>query len=814
MTTPPPVTQDPARSGAFPSATILGYPRVGAHRELKFALEKAWSEETDTAYRELEQTARELRAQHAARQRELGLKEYGATPEDFSYYDQVLDICLATGAIPTRFQEERQALADHDPESPEALRAHFTIARGHGDRSALELTKWFDSNYHYLVPEVGPDTELSYLGSHRVAALREADGDARPVLVGPVTFLALAKAADEAPKGYNPLDRLDDLLVVYAQLVAELTEAGARWIQFDEPALVTDRHRTPQDRDRLLDALEKSYRYLNEAAEANLAVIFSYGHAEDAVDRLAEKTDVTAVGIDLVRGREPEAETLRRWSESLSGRTLILGAISGRNIWRADLDSKLAELERIRSGLAGKVAVSVATSTSLQHVPHDADREEKIDDTIRSWLAFADQKIVEVTALAARLGDHDATTAPDAQSTEVAASAEWVEQVFAASREVLRTRSEHPGVNRSEIRKTTAAVSDDDRTRVPYPERRAAQAERLGLPLLPTTTIGSFPQTSEIRKTRAAFRRGKLDEDSYIQAMRAEIDKVIQIQEEIGLDVVVHGEPERNDMVQYFCEHFEGVDATEHGWVQSYGSRCTRPSVIWGDVSRPETITADWSAYAQSRTDRPVKGMLTGPVTIMAWSFVRNDVPKKEVADQIGLALRAEVTDLETAGIKVIQVDEPAIRELLPLRAEDREEYLGWSVGAFRLATGGAAAETSIHTHLCYSDFATIVDAVDRLDADVTSIEASRSRLKVLPAIAAHGFDRGLGPGVWDIHSARVPQVAEITSLLDVAVDALDPKQVWVNPDCGLKTRGWKETTAALKNLVAAAKKVRERLES
>ncbi|APT88809.1 5-methyltetrahydropteroyltriglutamate--homocysteine methyltransferase [Corynebacterium frankenforstense DSM 45800] len=785
-------------SANFPAATVLGYPRIGADRELKFALEKAWSSDSPAETEALRATADELRKTRTARLRQLGLKAPAAVPEDFSYYDQVLDIVIAAGAVPARFAAEAEALraAKADPEAAAALAAQFTVARGEGDRAALEMTKWFDSNYHYLVPEIGPETELAYNGSPRVAAARALGGAVRPVLVGPVTFLALAKPTEEAGAGYNPLDRLDDLVAVYAELLAELADAGVEWVQFDEPALVTDRHRTPQDRGELLAALERAYTTLSDAAP-KLAVVLSYGHAEDAVDVLAEKTSVEAVGVDLVRGREPEADTLARWSKSLSGRTLIAGAVSGRNIWRADLDAKLAQLVRIRTGLGDQVALSVSTSTSLQHVPQDVERETGIDPEIRSWLAFADQKVRETAVLAAALAEGEESVADE----------------FAVAREALRTRADHPGVKRAEVREATAAVTDADRRRSPYEQRRAAQEKALDLPLLPTTTIGSFPQTGEIRKTRAAFRKGNIDEAAYTEAMNAEIEKVIRAQEEIGLDVLVHGEPERNDMVQYFCEHFDGCLATTHGWVQSYGSRCTRPSVLWGDISRPEAITVPWSSYAQSLTDKPVKGMLTGPVTIMAWSFVREDIAWGEVADQIGLALRAEVADLEAAGIGVIQVDEPAIRELLPLRAEDREDYLAWSVGSFRLATSGAADQTSIHTHLCYSDFATIVDAIDRLDADVTSVEASRSRLKVLPALAEHGFERGLGPGVWDIHSARVPSQDEVRGLIDIAVDALDPRQVWVNPDCGLKTRAWPETTATLKNLVAAAAEVRERLQ-
>ncbi|MEK0372439.1 5-methyltetrahydropteroyltriglutamate--homocysteine S-methyltransferase [Corynebacterium mastitidis] len=775
----------------FPSATVLGYPRIGANRELKRALESFWSGRGgDPA-----ETAARLRTARTERLRGLGLTEESAVPEDFSYYDQVLDVAIATGALPSRFAAEREALARaQDPESEEALRAQFTVARGQGDRPALELTKWFDSNYHYLVPEIGPETEFEWLGSPRIAAARLG---ARPVIVGPVTFLALAKASEEAPEDYNPLDRLADLLPVYARYLSELKAAGARWVQLDEPALVTDRHRTPQERSALLAALRTAYTALSTPDAPRLAVALTYGHAFDAVDALAE-TGVQAVIIDAVRGKVPGAPELGRWGQSLAGKTLGVGVVSGRNIWRADLDAALAVLRGIKEGLGESVAVSVTTSTSLQHVPHDVERETQLDEELRSWLSFADQKVREVATLARGLAEGDESIAAELEEARAAAA----------------SRRAHPGVERSEVRRAVSGVTEAQRTRGDAAARHAAQDAALGLPVLPTTTIGSFPQTDEIRRARAAHRGGKIDDRAYEDAMKKEIAEVIRAQEEIGLDVLVHGEAERNDMVQYFAENFEGFATTVHGWVQSYGSRCTRPSILWGDVTRPEAITVEWSRYAQSLTSRPVKGMLTGPVTIMAWSFVREDIPWGEVADQLGLALRAEVGDLEAAGIGIIQVDEPAIRELLPLREEDREEYLEWSVGAFRLATAGAAEATSIHTHLCYSDFATIVDAIDRLDADVTSIEASRSKLKVLPAVAEHGFHRGLGPGVWDIHSARVPSTEEIVELLRVAVGALDPQQVWVNPDCGLKTRGWEETTATLRNLAEAARVVRGDLDN
>lgn len=777
-------------STPFPTASILGYPRIGGDRELKFALEKFWSHKASGE--ELAATAQGLRETRTHRLSSLGLTEPGSIPEDFSYYDQVLDLVCAFGATPERFAPEREVLAQSEPESPEALAAQFTIARGEGDRAALGLTKWFDSNYHYLVPEIGPDTVFEYLGSPRVAAAKTLGEAVRPVLVGPITFLLLSRAAEGAPEGFRPFDRLDDVLPAYLALVDELKAAGAQWVEFDEPALVSDRWYIP--REEILAALRHAYTTLSKEAERpQYLVALSYGHAADAVDVLAE-TPVEAIHIDTVRGRWPEEQELARWSGSLRGRSLVLGAISGRNIWRADLSETFERVAAVQKQLGDAVHVGVSTSTSLQHVPYDVERETQLDPEIRSWLAFADQKVTEAATLARGLSE----------------GKEAIERELSDNAAVLESRRRHPGVRREEIREKTAAVTDDDRHRAPYAERLAAQDKALGLPPLPTTTIGSFPQTKEIRQARAAHRRGELSTEDYVAAMKSEIKQVIRAQEEVGLDVLVHGEAERNDMVQYFAEHFEGFVTTVHGWVQSYGSRCTRPSILWGDVSRPDPVTVEWSGYAASLTDHAVKGMLTGPVTIMAWSFVREDIPWSEVGDQLGLVLRDEIRDLEHAGVGVIQVDEPAIRELLPLRSTEEDEYLRWSVGSFRLATGGAKPETSIHTHLCYSDFATVVDAIDRLDADVTSIEASRSKMAVLPAIAAHGFDRQLGPGVWDIHSPRVPSVEEISGLISRATDALDPRQVWINPDCGLKTRGWEETTATLRNLVEATQKARQ----
>lgn len=767
------MTTPSSHAAPFPAASIVGYPRIGADRELKRALEAFWKNPTE----DLVSVADSLRSGRTAHLQGLGLNQDSAIPEDFSYYDQVFDLIVSLGAIPERFAPEREIIASHPIESVESLEAQFKIARGEGDRAALQMTKWFDSNYHYLVPEIGPDTPIEFLGSYRGKLT-----SARPVLVGPVTFLLLSRATEGSPEDFHPLDRLDDVLAAYRQLLSTL---NADWIQFDEPGLVSER--LGVDRGRVLAALKQTYETLGTD---KTAVALTYGHAFDAVNVLAE-TPVGAVLIDVVRGTVPT--NLSTLNAKLAGRSLGVGIVSGRNIWRNDLDASLATLRKLQKGLPD-VTVTVTTSTSLQHVPHDVTRETQLDADLRSWLAFADQKVSEVVTLAKGLAHGD-----DAIAAELE---EW--------RAAKLSRDNHPGTNNPEVRQATASVTEADRHRsVSYPERYAIQHEELALPDLPTTTIGSFPQTQEIRAARAANRAGKLSDADYVEAMKKEIEHVIRVQEEIGLDVLVHGEPERNDMVQYFAEHLDGFATTLHGWVQSYGSRCTRPSLLWGDVSRPAPITVEWSGYAKSLTSREVKGMLTGPVTIMAWSFVREDIPWAEVADQLGLALREEIADLEEAGIHVIQVDEPAIRELLPLRKEDEDAYYAWSVGSFRLATSGARPETSIHTHLCYSDFNTVVDAVDKLGADVTSIEASRSKMAILPALADHGYERGLGPGVWDIHSPRVPSQEEIKSLIDAAIAALGRDKVWVNPDCGLKTRGWEETKASLVNLVAAAREAR-----
>ena len=764
-----------AATPQFPTATILAYPRIGRGRELKRALEARWAGRITEA--ELIQAANDLRKENLARLVELGLNPSDASLADApSLYDHVLDATILLGAIPPRFAGR------------EGLDLYFALARGDDKVGPEEMTKWFDTNYHYLVPEIGPDTPLRFADdtiTRRFTDAREWGYVTRPVLVGPVTYLALAKADPSTPD-FDPLTRIDEAVAAYEEALASLHAAGAPWVQLDEPALTSDN--LSRTRVELGELAARVYERLAAATERpQILLTTPYGDASHAVGALA-KTGVEALHVDTLRGSLPQGA-------DLSGVTLVVGAVDGRYIWRADL-AQLRDTLKAAQAL-GAARVTVATSNSLQHVPHDTALETwddaTLNENLHAWLAFADQKVLEVVTLARGLDE----------------GWEAIDAEVAEATRVLEQRAAAPGVVRPEVRSRTAALTDADRAREPYLEREAAQTERLHLPPLPTTTIGSFPQTTEIRKARAANARGELSDADYEARMREEIASVITLQEELGLDMLVHGEAERNDMVQYFAELLDGFAATRNGWVQSYGSRCTRPSILWGDVSRPAPMTVGWTSYAQSLTDKPVKGMLTGPVTIIAWSFPRNDLPLGEIADQIGLALRDEVTDLEAAGIAAIQVDEPALRELLPLDADRHADYLNWSVGSFRLATSSVRPDTQIHTHLCYSEFGQIIDAIKGLDADVTSIEAARSKMEVVPELAEAGFDHGIGPGVWDIHAPRVPGTEELAELIGLAADAVPVSRLWVNPDCGLKTRGYEETKASLDNLVSATRQVR-----
>ncbi|MFI7211602.1 5-methyltetrahydropteroyltriglutamate--homocysteine S-methyltransferase [Micromonospora maritima] len=741
---------------SFGQSTVLGYPRIGAHRELKKAVEAYWAGKLDATG--LHETAAELRAQVWRTLRDACLD---AIPSNtFSYYDQMLDTAVALGAVPHRFA--RLGLDDLD--------TYFAMARGVDTEPALELTKWFDTNYHYLVPEIDPDTSFTARPAKALSEYAEARAlgiTTRPVLIGPATFLLLAKGAD-------PFARLDDLVDTYAGILTALAGAGVPWVQLDEPAYVADR--TPAE----IDGLHRAYQRLGDLPNRPRIFVATYfGDLADALPALLD-TPVDAVGVDLVAG--PGNLERLAGAGPLGGKTIVAGLVDGRNIWRTDLRAAVAAGATV-AALADHVAVS--TSCSLLHVPVDVTAETRLDPRLSERLAFARQKLDEVVLLGRAL--RDGTTAVPAPLPATPAS--W---------------------RHDEIRGRLAALRPDDRSRGAYPDRATRQRQRLGLPALPTTTIGSFPQTPELRAARAAHRAGTLDDAGYTARMRAEVAHVIRLQEDLGLDVLVHGEPERNDMVQYFGEQLDGFAATDHGWVQSYGTRCVRPPIIHGDVARPEPMTVAWSTYAQSLTSKPVKGMLTGPVTILAWSFVRDDQPLADTADQVALALRDECRDLEAAGIRVIQVDEPALRETLPLRRSQQQTYLDWAVGAFRLATSGVADDTQIHTHLCYSEFGEVIAAIDALDADVTSIEASRSKMEILDDLAIIGYHRGIGPGVWDIHSPRVPPHDEVVDALRRAVAAVPAHRLWVNPDCGLKTRGYPEVEASLRHLVAAAAAVRQ----
>ncbi|SDS86545.1 5-methyltetrahydropteroyltriglutamate--homocysteine S-methyltransferase [Actinoplanes derwentensis] len=742
-------------SSTFGQSTVLGYPRIGANRELKKAVESYWAGRIGAAA--LADTAAELRAEVWQQLRNARLD--GIPSNTFSYYDHVLDTAVAVGAVPARFT--RLGLS--------ALDTYFAMARGVDAEPALELTKWFATNYHYLVPEIDGETTFTPNPTKPLAEYEEAQRlgiTTRPVLVGPATFLLLAKGAD-------PFARLDELVEVYATILNVLADAGVEWVQLDEPAYVADR--TPAE----IDGLRRAYTRLGELAKRPRILVATYFvEIGDALPALLD-TPVEAIGLDLVAG----PGNVRRLAAAgpLGGRTIVAGLVDGHNIWRTDLRAAITVGATV-TALADHVAVS--TSCSLLHVPVDLSVETRLAPELFERLAFARQKVDEVVLLGKALRDGTAHVPVPPQSAPEA----W-----------------HNG----DVRARLAALTPADRERGAYPDRADAQQARLNLPELPTTTIGSFPQTAALRRARADLRTGTIDDSTYAALMRAEVERVIRLQEELGLDVLVHGEPERNDMVQYFGEQLDGFAATDHGWVQSYGSRCVRPPVIHGDVSRKAPMTVAWSTYAQSLTAKPVKGMLTGPVTILAWSFVRTDQPLPDTADQVALALRDETVDLEAAGITVIQVDEPALRETLPLRRADQKAYLDWAVGAFRLATSGVTDATQIHTHLCYSEFGEVIGAIDALDADVTSIEASRSKMEVLDDLATIGYRRGVGPGVWDIHSPRVPSQQEVVASLRLAAEAVPARRLWVNPDCGLKTRGYEETEASLRHLVAAAAELR-----
>ena len=771
---------------AFPAATIVGYPRVGRFRELKKAQEAFWKGKA--TLQELQDTAADVQRTYFERVTAAGLKaDNYSIPATFSYYDQVLDVVRLFTLVPERLAEAKDARGLLN------LPGYFALARGTETLPPLEMTKWFDTNYHYLVPEIGAGTEIKLnleAIDEQLEVAKQAGVKVRPQIVGPLTLLLGAKAEQGSAEDFSPVDRLDEFVAAYAQVLEQLAERGVEWVQLDEPGLTVDR----ADNAKVAELAERTYRALAAGEKRPQILVTSpYGSLRENLPALLG-TGIEALHLDLVHGVYSKAELE---SVSAAGVHLVAGVVNGRNVWRADVRAALKTLEALPGASEG--AVSVSSSTSLQHVPHDLALEDPAEVPV-DGLAFADQKVAEIALLARGLAEGEAAIEPELKAAD----------------EALARFAADPRKHNEEIRARAAAVAPEDFDRPTIDVRRAAQAD-LNLPKLPTTTIGSFPQTAEIRRHRAEARAGKISAEELNGFLRDEIASVIALQEELGLDVLVHGEAERNDMVQYFAENFDGFATTRHGWVQSYGSRCTRPSILFGDVKRHgeglrgEAFTVPWSSHAQSLSDKPVKGMLTGPVTILAWSFVRDDQPRRETANQVALALADEIADLEEAGIRIIQVDEPALRELLPLRRDEQPQYLDWSVNSFRLATSAVKDSTQIHTHLCYSEFNEIIDSINALNADVTSIEAARSHMELLADIP-ESFVSGLGPGVWDIHSPRVPSQEEIESLLKAAIGYGTIADLWVNPDCGLKTRDYEETKQSLRHLVDATKAIRASL--
>ena len=759
----------------------LGFPRIGAKRELKFVLEQYWRKEIDAAG--LEAVGRELRARHWALQCAAGLDF--VTVGDFAHYDHVANHIQLLGCEPARF-----GFSGAEPE----LERYFAMARGtageasgcgcaqHADgKAALEMTKWFDTNYHYLVPEFTPESEFRLTSQRLFAEVAEARALGYPVkaaLLGPLTFLWLGK---EKGEGFERLALLEKLLPVYGEILVRLKAQGVEWVQVDEPILGLD----------LPEAWRKAFeiaywRLASSGAKLLLATYFS--PLEENL-RLACQLPVAGLHVDAVRA----PRELIGAADWLPGHKLLsVGIVDGRNVWRADPDAALPLLRELLHKRGGELWL--APSCSLLHVPVSLEGEEGLDAEVKSWLAFAVEKLEELAVFRRVLDQGESAVAAELQ----------------AARSALAARRASPRVRDPRVAGRLASLtSHADRRLSPFPARQAKQRAKLRLPAFPTTTIGSFPQTAEIRATRAAFRRGEVGEAEYAHTMRAEITRAVREQEALGLDVLVHGEAERNDMVEYFGEQLAGFAFSANGWVQSYGSRCVKPPLLYGDVSRPAPMTVDWTAYAQHITDKPMKGMLTGPVTILQWSFVRDDQPRETTALQIALAIRDEVTDLERAGIGIIQIDEPAIREGLPLRRARWQAYLAWATRAFRIAAACVADETQIHTHMCYAEFNDILPEIAALDADVITIETSRSDMELLRGFGAFAYPNEIGPGVYDIHSPRVPSAEEMARLLRKAAAVIPAGNLWVNPDCGLKTRGWAETVAALGNMVKAARTAR-----
>ncbi|XP_034688454.1 5-methyltetrahydropteroyltriglutamate--homocysteine methyltransferase 2 [Vitis riparia] len=757
---------------------IVGYPRMGPKRELKFALESFWDGKSSAE--DLQKVAAELRASIWKQMADAGIKYIPSNT--FSYYDQVLDTTAMLGAVPERYGWNGGEIG---------FDAYFSMARGNASVPAMEMTKWFDTNYHFIVPELGPNVKFSYASHKAVNEFKEAKTlgiETVPVIVGPVSYLLLSKPAKGVEKSFSLLSLIDKILPIYKEVVTELKEAGATWIQFDEPTLVLDLD------SHHLQAFTHAYSEL-ESTVSGLNVLIETYFADvpaEAYKTLTSLKGVTGFGFDLVRG----TKTLDLIHSGFpSGKQLFAGVVDGRNIWANDLAASLNTLKSLEDKV-GKGNLIVSTSCSLLHTAVDLANETKLDKEIKSWLAFAAQKVHEVNALAKALsGQRD-------------------EAFFFSNAAAHSSRKFSPRVTNENVQKAAASLKGSDHRRATDVSARLdAQQKKLALPVLPTTTIGSFPQTMDLRRVRREFKAKKISEDDYVKAIKEEINKVVVLQEELDIDVLVHGEPERNDMVEYFGEQLSGFAFTVNGWVQSYGSRCVKPPIIYGDVSRPKAMTVFWSSMAQSMTKHPMKGMLTGPVTILNWSFVRNDQPRFETCYQIALAIKDEVEDLERAGITVIQIDEAALREGLPLRKSEQAFYLEWAVHSFRITNCSVQDTTQIHTHMCYSNFNDIIHSIIDMDADVITIENSRSDEKLL-SVFREGvkYGAGIGPGVYDIHSPRIPSTEEIADRINKMLAVLETNILWVNPDCGLKTRKYTEVKPALSNMVAAAKLLRTQL--
>ncbi|MEX6691153.1 5-methyltetrahydropteroyltriglutamate--homocysteine S-methyltransferase [Danxiaibacter flavus] len=761
---------------------ILGYPRIGNRRQLKTACENYWAGKA--SLRDLQLTANEIRLHNWKLQQEAGVDLIPSN--DFSLYDQVLDMCLAVSAIPHRYHSLIEELKLNETD------LYFAMARGYQkngyDITAMEMTKWFDTNYHYIVPEFYAGQKFNLLSDKAIKEFKEAKQHGihtKPVIVGPVSFLLLGK---EKEKGFHRIELLKNLLPVYVQLLKQLLEEGATCIQIDEPCLALNL----EDAERL--AFKWTYEELYKQLPKLNVILTSYFECYGENLQTVLQLPVQAIHLDLVRC-SGQLDDILQSSFVSSSKKLSLGVVDGRNIWKNNFEKSLGFINCAVETL-GKERVMIGTSCSLLHVPCDLEEETLLTPEIKDWLAFAAQKVQEVITLKKAV-DGD----------------ESVKGLLEANKQSVISRSTSTLIHNQEVKKRVAAVTIDDASRrSTFDKRQLVQHANLKLPLFPTTTIGSFPQTVDVRKLRAQVKQKAITKTAYQQALEEETVRCIRLQEELGLDVLVHGEFERNDMVEYFGEQLQGYAFTKDGWVQSYGSRCVKPPVIYGDVYRPEPMTVNWITFAQSQTGKYVKGMLTGPVTMLQWSFVRDDQPRETTAMQLALAIRDEVRDLEFEGIKIIQIDEPAIREGLPLRKENHAAYLNWAVKAFKVASCGVADGIQIHTHMCYSKFNDIIDSIAAMDADVITIETSRSQMELLDAFAKFDYPNEIGPGVYDIHSPRVPTSEEMELLLEKALKVIDAKNLWVNPDCGLKTRGWKETEDALRNMMLATKNLRNKV--